>query len=90
MTVSSLSPERCAVTSPQSSASWLSSLDWRVMCLPNRETNYELCHQLTGLDHLGGGGSASLWNIPVRTIKMVETTINTFGSTINIKKQEKK
>ena len=23
-----------------------------VMCLPNRETNYELCHQLTGLDHL--------------------------------------
>ena len=24
------------------------------MCLPNRETNYELCHQLTGLDHLGG------------------------------------
>ena len=54
VTVSSLSPERCAVTSPQSSASWLSSLDWRVICLPNRETNYELCHQLTGLDHLEG------------------------------------
>ena len=89
VTVSSLSPERCAVTSPQSSASWLSFLDWRVMCLPNRETNYELCHQLTGLDHLEGEGSASLWNIPVRTINTVETTINTFGSTINIKKQER-
>ncbi len=56
-----------------------------VMCLPNRETNYELCHQLTGLDHLDhlGGFSPSADNQCEKTGKEVKDNLGVFRQCVS-------